>query len=124
MANDYFRARTGTTPNDLDLWPPVVITKEEIDAEIERLASLPVPANGRLRALIVHPRNKLSNGLAPGIQVALDVLKPGERTGSAGGRQVARLDVVLHGNRDAVERPTAAILRPYFLLASIAICMR
>ena len=80
MANDYFRDQTGATPKDLDLWPPVVITKEEIDAEIERLASLPVPANGRRRALIVHPRNKLSNGLAPGIQVALDVLKPGERT--------------------------------------------
>ena len=80
MRNDYFRDRTGAEPKDLDLWAPVVIAKEEIDAEIERLASLPAPANGRRRSLIVHPRNKISNGLAPGIEVALDVLKPGERT--------------------------------------------
>src|SRR4030088_1127921 len=80
MRNDYFRDQTGAAPKDLDLWAPVVIAKEEIDSEIERLASLPTPANGRRRSLIVHPRNKLSKGLAPGIEVALDVLKPGERT--------------------------------------------
>jgi gentisate 1,2-dioxygenase len=80
MRNDYFRDQTGATPTDLDLWAPVVITKEEIDSETERLASLPTPANGRRRSLVVHPRNKLSKGLAPGIEVALDVLKPGERT--------------------------------------------
>src|SRR6267142_5463476 len=80
MRNDYFRDQTGATPKDLDLWAPVVITKEEIDSEIERLASLPAPSNGRRRSLVVHPRNKLSKGLAPGIEVALDVLKPGERT--------------------------------------------
>ncbi len=80
MRNDYFRDQSGETPKNLDLWAPVVITKEEIDAEIERLASGPTPENGRRRSLIVHPRNKLSKGLAPGIEVALDVLKPGERT--------------------------------------------
>src|SRR4029077_2637631 len=40
----------------------------------------PQPANGRRRSLFVHPRNKKSQGMAPGIEVALDVLKPGERT--------------------------------------------
>jgi gentisate 1,2-dioxygenase len=58
----------------------VVIAREEIDAEIERLASLPQPGNGRRRSVIVHPRNTKSQGLAPGIEVTLDVLKPGERT--------------------------------------------
>ena len=80
MRNDYFRDQTGEPPQELDLWEPIVIPKEEIDAEIERLASLPAPANGRRRSLIVHPRNTQSKGLAPGIEVALDVLKPGERT--------------------------------------------
>src|SRR5438045_9653005 len=80
MRNDYFRDQTGASPQALDLWPPVVIAKEEIDAEIDRLAKLPVPANGRRRSLVVHPRNKLSKGLAPGIDVAIDVLKPGERS--------------------------------------------
>src|SRR3954463_1770596 len=80
MRNDYFRDESGSKPKPLELWAPIVIPKEEIDAEIERLANLPVPANGRRRSLIVHPRNKLSKGLAPGIDVAIDVLKPGERT--------------------------------------------
>src|SRR5258708_30109880 len=72
--------RTGAGPAALDLWPAVVIPKAAIDAEIDRLASLPRPANGRRRALIVHPRADTGNGLAPGIEVALDVLLPGERT--------------------------------------------
>jgi gentisate 1,2-dioxygenase len=80
MRNDCFRDETGSKPKALDLWPPIVIPKEQIDAEIERLASLPQPANGRRRSLVVHPKNKLSKGLAPGIDVAIDVLKPGERT--------------------------------------------
>ncbi len=64
-----------------DLWDPIVIPKEEIDAEIERLASLPRPANGRRRSFIVHPRHTgPGNGLAPGIQVAIEVLLPGEET--------------------------------------------
>jgi gentisate 1,2-dioxygenase len=76
-----FIDQTGAAPAVPSLWPPVVIAKETIDAEIQRLASLPKPANGRRRSLIVHPLNKLGSGLAPGIQVALDVLLPGERTG-------------------------------------------
>jgi gentisate 1,2-dioxygenase len=80
MRNDYFRDQTGETPKPPDLWEPIVIPKEEIEQEIERLANLPVPENGRRRSIFVHPRNKKSLGLAPGIDVALDVLKPGERT--------------------------------------------
>src|SRR5262245_6172664 len=80
MRNDYFRDQSGAKPKQIELWAPVVITKEEIDAEIERLASLPEPENGRRRSVIVHPRNQKSAGMAPGIEVTLDVLKPGERT--------------------------------------------
>src|SRR5919199_1181333 len=80
MRNDYFRDQSGVTPTPLELWEPIVIPKEEIEAEVERLASLPQPINGRRRSLFVHPRNTKSNGMAPGIEVALDVLKPGERT--------------------------------------------
>jgi gentisate 1,2-dioxygenase len=75
-----FIDRTGATPVAAELWPALVIPKEAIDAEIERLASLPRPANGRRRALIRHPSNRLGTGLAPGIEVALEVLLPGERT--------------------------------------------
>ncbi len=66
---------------DADLWPALVIPKEEIDSEIERLSSLARPADGRRRSLIVHPRATRSGlGLAPGIRVALEVLLPGEET--------------------------------------------
>jgi gentisate 1,2-dioxygenase len=73
---------SGKSPVDQNrYWSPVVITKATIDAEIDRLASLPKPDNGRRESLIVHPMaNSLAPGLAPGIQVKLSVLKPGEET--------------------------------------------
>ena len=80
MSNTYFCDQTGVTPQPLDLWEPVVIPREDIDQEIERLANLPQPANGRRRSVVMHPRNTKSQGLAPGIEVTLDVLKTGERT--------------------------------------------
>lgn len=80
MGENYFRDQTGTAPQPPELWEPIVIPRERIDEEIERLANLPQPANGRRRSAFVHPRNNKSQGLAPGIEVTLDVLKPGERT--------------------------------------------
>lgn len=59
---------------------PVVIAREEIDAEVQRLASLPEPANGRRVSMIANPVAGVGDGLAPGIAVSLCVLKPGERT--------------------------------------------
>ena len=62
-------------------WAPIVVTKKEIDAEVERLADLPQPTNGRRESLIVHPLAAANApGFAPGIQVKLSVLKPGEKT--------------------------------------------
>jgi gentisate 1,2-dioxygenase len=78
----HFIDATGrSSEQDLDFWTPVVIPREEIDAEIERLASLPAPMNGRRESRIVHPRaTEPGLGLAPGISVTLAVLEPGERT--------------------------------------------
>ncbi|MGE0800567.1 MAG: cupin domain-containing protein [Lautropia sp.] len=62
-------------------WAPVVITKKQIEDEVERLAALPAPANGRRESLIVHPDAPANApGLAPGIEVRIQVLKPNERT--------------------------------------------
>jgi gentisate 1,2-dioxygenase len=76
----YFADRTGVTENKIELIPPVVIPKEAIDAEVERLASLPAPANGRRESRVVNPLTGVGDGLAPGIEVSISVLKPGERT--------------------------------------------
>jgi gentisate 1,2-dioxygenase len=79
--NGRFVDATGERPRGTNLWPPIVVTKREIDAEVERLASLPTPADGRRESLIVHPLAAGDTpGFAPGIQVKLSVLKPGERT--------------------------------------------
>ncbi len=62
-------------------WPPVLITRALIDREIERLADAPRPGSGRRSALFVHPNAPTpGRGLTPGVQVSLDVLKPGEET--------------------------------------------
>jgi gentisate 1,2-dioxygenase len=62
-------------------WPPVIITGETIDREIERLADEPRPANGRRQVMFVHPAAPdPGRGLTPGVQVTLDVLLPGEET--------------------------------------------
>jgi len=67
--------------DDNSYWAPIVVTKREIDAEVERLADLPLPANGRRECLIVHPLAEANApGFAPGIQVKLSVLKPGEKS--------------------------------------------
>ncbi len=78
---DYqFVDRTGVAAEPLHLIAPVVIPKEAIEAEVERLAALPAPANGRRVSMIVNPRTGVGNGLTPGTAVSLSVLKPGERT--------------------------------------------
>ena len=76
-----FSDQSGKPGQSIDLWPPIVITREQIDLEIARLGALPAPANGVRRAWIVHPNAVAPGlGLAPGIRVMLDVLLPGERS--------------------------------------------
>jgi len=62
-------------------WPPIVVTREEIDRQVEALADQPRPSHGRRESLIVHPyAEAASPGMAPGIQVKLSILKPGEKS--------------------------------------------
>lgn len=76
-----FVNRTGAAPPQIDLWPSVIVPRERIDREIERLAQLPAPSDGIRRAWIVHPNaSEPGLGFAPGIRVMLDVLLPGERS--------------------------------------------
>ncbi len=80
-AGYYFADRSGVVePAKRELLAAVTIPKEAIDAEIERLAGLPAPANGRRVSRVVNPLTGEGEGLAPGIDVSISVLKPGERT--------------------------------------------
>ncbi len=66
---------------DAARWEPLVITQRELVEQAERLADAPRPADGRRETSIAHPRStEPGRGLAPGIEVRLAVLKPGERT--------------------------------------------
>ena len=77
-----FEDRLGAPARDENrYWPPIIVGNKQIDAEVERLAAKPLPANGRRESLIVHPlAAPNAPGFAPGIQVKLSVLKPGEST--------------------------------------------
>ncbi|HJZ67000.1 MAG TPA: gentisate 1,2-dioxygenase [Blastocatellia bacterium] len=80
QATFMFIDRTGLNEEPLRFPEPVVIKNQAIDAEVERLASLPEPKNGRRVSMVVHPETGVGNGLTHGIAVAICVLKPGERT--------------------------------------------
>ena len=76
-----FVDQSGAAPRPVEWWDPIVVKREDIEAEVERLSSLPAPDDGRRRSLIVHPQaTEPGLGLAPGVEVALEVLLPGEST--------------------------------------------
>ena len=81
MSEGYrFVDRTGWQREQPELIPSVLIKRAEIEAEIERLANLPAPANGRRVSLVSCPAAGAGDGLTPGISVSICVLKPGEST--------------------------------------------
>jgi len=75
-----FVDRTGAFVEPPRLIPPIVIKKNEIEAEIARLANLASPATGRRESRVAHPDTGKGDGLAYTIAVSICVLKPGERT--------------------------------------------
>jgi gentisate 1,2-dioxygenase len=65
----------------MNVWSPLHVPGEAIEEEIERLASGPAMEGGRRSSLIVHPQAiEPGLGLAPGVDVTINVLKPGEST--------------------------------------------
>ncbi len=65
----------------LEFWEPVTFTKEMIAEEVGRLADAAAPENGRRSSILAHPSSEAPGlGLAPGIRVTLDVLRPGEQS--------------------------------------------
>lgn len=72
---------SGHAPREQALWPTVVLPKARIDAEIEHLASIDRPADGRRASAVNHPMNTGPvPAFAPGIDVHIIVLKPGEES--------------------------------------------
>jgi gentisate 1,2-dioxygenase len=95
--NELFVDVSGTNYGEREPWRPIVVPRATILGEIERLASEPQPANGRRAALIVHPQSTRPGlGFAPGIDVTINVLKPGEETVPVR-RNSNQLEIVIGG---------------------------
>lgn len=73
-----FNDRSGRTPVDYRALKPVIIGRETIEREIERLCE--GEFRGSRRVEIVHPALTASGSLYPAVAVSLNVLLPGERT--------------------------------------------
>ena len=102
MATPFFRDASERSAAPIDFWEPVIFTKEEIDAEVDRLATLPRARDGRRQSLFVHPRScDPGLGLLPGIRLTLSVLKPGEQTEPIR-RNSAALEFCIRGGGHAV----------------------
>ena len=68
-------------PSNNAFWEPVTIRRNEIEREAERLLSLDVADPIERQVRLVHPMAcSRGQGLAPGIEVRLSALKPGEKT--------------------------------------------
>ncbi|SNS82674.1 hypothetical protein [Rhodococcoides kyotonense] len=83
---------------DFDLptpFAPIKVSRNEIDEIIARLADGPRPVNGRRAALLIHPESTLQ-GFAPGIDVAVEVLLPGEQTQQIR-RNSTQVHICIHG---------------------------
>lgn len=71
---------SGEGPAQPTPWAPLRITAAEIRDTIERLSLGQAPANGRRSAALVHPESTSGRSFAPGVEVVVEVLLPGERT--------------------------------------------
>ena len=85
-------------PRAQDLWPAVLIPKSQIDDEIQRLCDIARQDGAARAALVVHPKAKAPGlGLAPGIDVTINVLLPGEST-RAVRRNSTQVDMCIRGS--------------------------
>lgn len=72
---------SGRVPREQEQWPSLIMRRAAIEREIERLASEARPPDGCRASAFNHPMNKgRIPAYAPGIEVLLQVLKPGEET--------------------------------------------
>ena len=80
----FFQQDTGLEPSPTTFWPALVITGEEIEQEIARLSGLKAAPGGVRRSFVVHPSSTApGRALTPGMDAAINVVLPGERTETA-----------------------------------------
>ncbi|MEY2451309.1 MAG: hypothetical protein QOD92_883 [Acidimicrobiaceae bacterium] len=90
-------ARAGTGAR----WEPVVLRRAQIEAAVDTLLAGSRGSDDLRRLLVVHPRAGGGTGLAPGIEVAIEALAPGE-TARAPRRNSSALAVQIRGSSEVV----------------------
>ncbi len=75
-----FLDQSGQAPRSPQIWEPLLVRREAIDAEVERLCGMARPVNGVRSSVMVHPASRTANSFTPGTSVAVSVLLPGEKT--------------------------------------------
>ncbi|MFJ6095165.1 cupin domain-containing protein [Williamsia muralis] len=60
-------------------WAPIKVSRKDIELIVSRLEAGPRPSDGRRATLLIHPESTC-RGFAPGIDVTVEVLLPGEST--------------------------------------------
>lgn len=76
-----FHAIDPSWPTRNPFWEPVVVSGRQIAEEVERLLAIDVSDPVERQVRIVHPQAcDRGQGFAPGIEVRLSVLRPGETT--------------------------------------------
>jgi gentisate 1,2-dioxygenase len=89
---------SGRAARSPEPWPALIVRRAQIEAEIERLADIPLPANGRRTSSVVHPCAPADiPSLSPGIEVTIEVLRPGEETAPVR-RNSNRVEMCIRGS--------------------------
>lgn len=77
----FFVEDSGPLPSPTEFWTALVVASEEIETEISKLEAKRSEPGAFRRSYVVHPSSVApGRGLAPGIDVSINVLLPGERT--------------------------------------------
>ena len=102
MSDSYtFTDISARAPRKPEFGPSLIVPRAAIDAEIERLASIDRPGTGRRSSAISHPSNTGPvPAFAPGIDVTLEVLKPGEESAPIA-RNSTLVDMCIRGTGTA-----------------------
>ncbi len=77
----FFVRDRGPVSSADNFWPALVVTNEQIEAEVDVLSSMDIEEGDYRRSFIVHPQSvEPGRALAPGIDVSINIVRPGETT--------------------------------------------
>lgn len=89
---------SGRPAREPDFWPAILVPRAAIDNEIGRLCGRVRPERGPRASRVVHPKATAPGyGLAPGIDVTINVLLPGERAQPVR-RNSTQVDMCIRGS--------------------------